>query len=105
LWGEGLFPEVAVVVFGEGGTFHGDGGYGGKLAQVVEVFLEAIEGILVVAFAGGEVVVVIADFVTEANYLFYDCFVAGFTEKAEVVAAFDAQTVLDFGHTEGVGVA
>lgn len=47
----------------------------------------------------------VADFVAKGSDLFDDGFVAWFWKYTKVVAAFDAQFVLNLCHVEGVGVA
>jgi hypothetical protein len=67
--------------------------------------LEAFDGFLVVAFAGGQVVVVVTYFMAQGCNLFDDGFVAGFIENAKVISALYAKLVLYLSHTQGVGVA
>ena len=86
----GLSPEVTVVVAGEWGAFHGDGGDGGEFSKIGEVFLETKECLFMIAFAESEVVVMIAYLVAEVGDLFYDFFVIRLGEDPKIVAAFDA---------------
>jgi hypothetical protein len=52
LWDEGLFPEVAVVVFGEGGALHGDGFDPIDLMELHQIPAKVIECLSRISFAG-----------------------------------------------------
>jgi hypothetical protein len=52
LRGEGLFPEVAVVVFGEGGALHGDGFDPIDLMELHQIPAKVIECLTWISFAG-----------------------------------------------------
>ena len=75
------------------------------MTEVGEVFFESFESILAVAFANGEVVVVVSNFMAHCCYLLDNMLVASILENAEVVAAFDAEAAFYLSHTESIGIA
>jgi hypothetical protein len=75
------------------------------LTEVGEVFFESFEGILAVAFAHGEVVVVVSNFMAHCCYLIDNMLVDLILENAKIVAAFDAEAFFYSSHAEGIGIA
>lgn len=98
-------PQVAVVVFGQGCTFHADGFNRGDFAEHREVAVKTLDGSFVITFAVAEVVVMIANLVTECGYFLDDVALQFAVDDAKVVCATDAFGVLQAGHCQGVFVA
>ena len=95
-------PQVAVVVFGQGSPFHADGFNRCDFAEHCEVAFKTLDGSFVITFAVAEVVVMIANLVTECGYFLDDVALQFAVEDAKVVCASDAFGVLQAGYSQGI---
>ena len=98
-------PQVPVVPARQRRSFHADGFHRGDFAQGSQVLFEAEDGLFVIAFAIGEVVVVVADLMAQGGDLPDDLLVKMSGQEAKVVGTANTQLMLNLCESQRIAIA